>query len=91
MPRIRRWVGGRGWEGWRGRVGGFTISVDTGNQVMVTVGQTDGYNSPDYTMSCADVQWDRIGPQATPLMPLKGLTGSIMVLCDLTGLTTGCL
>ena len=74
---------------WRGRVGGFTMPVDTGKQVMYTVGQTDGHNSPDYTMSSADIQWDRIGPQATLLMPLKGLTGSIMVLRDLIGLTTG--
>ena len=29
--------------------------------------------------------------QATLLMPLKGLTGSIMVLSDLTGSTKGCL
>jgi len=72
-------------------VGGFMMPVDTGNQGMCTVGQTDGHNSPDYTTSHADVQWDRIGPQATLLMPLKGLTGSIMVLRDLTGLITGCL
>jgi len=80
-----------GWGGWRGRVGGFTMQVDTGDKVMCMVGQTDGHNSPDYTTSHADVQWDRIGPQATLLMPLKGLTGSIMVLHDLTGSTTGCL
>jgi len=36
----------------------------------------------------ADVQQNRIEPQATLLMPLKGLTGSIMVLYDLTGSTT---
>ena len=28
---------------------------------------------------------EKIGPQAILLMPLKDLTGSIMVLCDLTG------
>jgi len=38
------------------------------------VGQTDGHSSPYHTTSCADIQWDRIGPQATLLMPLKGLT-----------------
>jgi len=54
---------------------------------MRTVGQTDGHNSPDYTMSLADVQCNRIGPQVTLLMPLKDLTGSIMVLRDLTELT----
>jgi len=54
-------VGGRGWGGWMGRVSGFTMPVDIGEQVMCTVGQTDGHNSPDYTTSCADVQWDKIG------------------------------
>jgi len=71
--------------------GFFTMPVDTGDQVMCTVGQTDGHNSPDYTTSHADVQWGKIGPKATLLMPFKGLTGSIMVLCDLTESTTGCL
>jgi len=79
-------VGGEG--GW---VGGLTMLLDTGNQVMCTVSQTDGHSSPDYTMSQANMQWDRIGPQATLLMPLEGLTGSIMVLGDLTGSITGCL
>jgi len=60
------------------------MPVDTGDQVMCTVGQTDGHNSSDYTTSHVDVQWDRIGSQATLLIPLKGLTGSIMALCDLT-------
>jgi len=59
---------------------------DTGNQVVCTVGQTDGHSSPDNTTSRADVQWDRIGPQATPLMLLKGLIQSIIVLCHLTRL-----
>jgi len=57
---------------------------DTGDQVVCTVGQTDGHSSPDHTTSCADVQWDRIGSQATLLMPLKGLTGPIIVLYNLT-------
>jgi len=65
------------------------MPLDTGDQVMYTVGQTDGHNNPDYTNSCADLQWDRIGPQATLLMPLKGLTGSIAILRDLIALTTG--
>jgi len=80
-----------GWDGMgrvEGRAGGLTMLVDTGDQVMYTVGQTDGHNSPDYTISHADIQWDRIGPQATLLIPLKGLTGSIIILRDLTGLTT---
>jgi len=71
-----------------GSVGGLMMLSDTGEQVMCTVGHPDGHSSPNYTTSCADVQWDRIGPQTTLLMPLKGLTGSIMVLCDLTGPTT---
>jgi len=80
-----------GWEGWGGwrRRSGLMMPSDTGNQVVCTVGQTDGHSSPDHTTSHADVQWDRIGPQGALLMPLKGLTGSIMVLHDLTGLTTG--
>jgi len=53
-------------------------------QIVCIVGQMDGHSSPDHTMR----QWDKIGPQAILLMPLKGLTGSIMVLRDLTGSTT---
>jgi len=80
VPRMREWVDG------------LMMKVDTGDQVVCTVGQADGHSSPDHTTSRADVQWDRIGPSpATLLMPLKGLTGSIMVLRDLTGLKTGCL
>jgi len=73
-------------------VGGLMLLSDTGDQVMCRVGQTDGHSRPDHTTSRADMQWERIGPQATPLlMPLKGLTGSIMALHDLTGSITGCL
>jgi len=36
------------------------MPVDTANQVVCTVDQTDG-------VSLADIQWNRIGPQATPL------------------------
>jgi len=88
MPCIR---GGRvwgRWGGWKGRVGGLTMLSDTSNQVVCTVGQTDGHSIPDHTTSHTDVQWDRIGPQATLLMHLNGLTGSIMVLRDLTGSKT---
>jgi len=81
-------VGG-GWGGWRGRVGGLTMLSDTGDQVVCTVDQTDGHNSSYHTTSRADIQWDRIGLQATLLMPLKGLTGSIMFLRDLTWSKTG--
>jgi len=90
MPQIRGWVGEWGWGGWRGRwVGGLMMLSDTGDQVMCTVSQTDGNSSPDHTTSQADVQWDGIEPQATLSMFLKGLTVSIMVLCDLTGSITG--
>jgi len=78
MPQIRGWVGG------------LTMLSDTGDQVVCTVGQTDGHSSPYHTMSHAYVQWDRIGPQATLLMPLKGSQDPlIMVLRDLTGSKTG--
>jgi len=70
-------------------VGGLTMPSDKSNKVVYTVGQTDGHSSPDHTTSCAEIQWDRIGPKATLLMPLKSLTGFIMVLHDLTGSTTG--
>jgi len=70
-------------------VSGLTTQLDTADQVVCIVGQTDGHSSPDHTISRVDMQWNRIGPQATPLMPLKGLTGSILVLCDLKRLTTG--
>jgi len=83
MPQIR------GWAGWRGRAGGLTMLSDTSDQVVCTVGQADGHSSPYHATSRAGVQWDRIGPQATLLMPLKGPTGSIVFLRDLTGLKTG--
>jgi len=76
------------WRGWRGRVVGLKLPVDTGDQVVCRVGQTDGHSSPDHTTRRTGIQWDRIEHQATLLMPPKGLTWSIMVLCDLTGLTT---
>jgi len=76
-----------GWEG--GEEGGWVNDAGRHRRpVMCIVGQTDSHNSPDYTVSRADVQWDRIGPQVTLLMPLKGLTVSIIVLRDLTGSTT---
>jgi len=81
--------GESGWGEWRGRVGGLTMLTDTGDRVVCTVGQTDGHSSPKHTTSHADVQWDRIGAQPTLLMPLKGLTGSIMALHVLTGSKTG--
>ena len=62
---------------------------DTGDQAVCIVGQADGHRSPHHATSRAGIQWDRIGPQATLLMPLKSLTGSIVFLCDLTGSKTG--
>jgi len=87
MPQIRGWAGGRG--GWRGRVDGLMIPSDTGNQVVYTVGQTDDHGSPYHTTSHAGVHWDRIGPQATLLMPLKSLKGSIVFPRDLITSKTG--
>jgi len=60
VPRIRGGQVG----GWRGRAGRLMMPVDTANQVVCTMGHTDGHSNPDHTTSYADVQWDRIGPQA---------------------------
>jgi len=79
MGRVER--GG----GWRGRVGGLTMLSDTGDQVVCTVGQTDGHSSPDHTTRRADVEWYSLGPQATLLMHPSGLTVSVLVLCGLIG------
>jgi len=38
--------GGGGWGGWRGWVSGLMMPVDTADQVVCTVGQTDGNSSP---------------------------------------------
>jgi len=49
----------KGVGGWKGRVegvGGLTILPDTGNQVVCTVGQTDGHSSPDHTTNHAGIQ-----------------------------------
>jgi len=85
MEATNKVVGGRG----VGRVGGLTMLSDTGDQVVCTVGQADGHSSPHHAMSRAGVQWDRIGPQAALLIPLKGPTGSIVFICDLTGSKIG--
>jgi len=68
-------VGGRG----VGRVGGLTMLSDTGNQVVCTVGQTDGHSSPDHIMRRVDVKWNSLGPQAILLMYPSGPTASEMV------------
>jgi len=41
------------------------MPVDTADQVVCTVGQTDGHSSPDHTTSQADIKWNSLGPQAT--------------------------
>jgi len=38
------------------RVGGLTVPVDTVNQVVCTVGQTDGHSSPDHTTRRAGIE-----------------------------------
>jgi len=52
QSHIRRWVGGRG----VGRVDGLTMPVDTADQVVCTVGQTDGNSSPNHITRRADVE-----------------------------------
>jgi len=89
VPHIKSGRVGGGWGGWKGWVGGLMMLVDTADQVVYTVGQTDGHSSSDHTMSQAAIQWNRIGPQSTPLVPLNDLIESVLVLCDLIGLTKG--
>jgi len=72
-----------------GEGGGIGNAIRLVDQVVCTMGQTDGHSSLDHATSRAGVQWDRIGPQDTLLMPLKNLTGSIVFLRDLTGSKTG--
>jgi len=79
------------WGGWRGRVGGLTMLSDTGDQIVCTVGQTDGHSSPDHTMRRADVEWNSLGPQATLLMHPSGPTGSEMVQHGFIGSAKSCL
>jgi len=59
---------------------------DTGDQVVCTVGQTDGHSNPYHTTRGADVEWNSLGPHATLLKPPSGPTGSVMVLHGLIGL-----
>jgi len=71
MPQIRGWVGGK-WRGWRGRMGRLMMPSDTDDQVVCTVGQTDGHSSPDHATRRADVKWNSLGQQATLLMHPSG-------------------
>jgi len=79
------WVGGREVGRVEGRMGGLTIPSDTGDQVVCTVGQTDGHSNPYHTTRRADVEWKSLGPHATLLKPSIGPTGSVMVLHGLIG------
>jgi len=58
----------------------ITMLSDTGDQVVCTVGQTDGHSSPDHTMRRAIIKWNSLGPQATLLMHPSGPTGPVLVL-----------
>jgi len=44
-------------------VGGLTMSVDTADQAVCTL----GHSSPDHTTRRADVEWNSLGPQTTPI------------------------
>jgi len=78
----------KGVGGWRG---GLMMPSDTGNQVVCTVGQTDGISNPYNTTRRADIEWNSLGPYATLLMPPGGPTGSVMVLHGLIGSAKSCL
>jgi len=82
MPHIRGWAGGRGRGEWRveGRVNGLMMPSDTGDQVVYTVDQTDGYSNHGHTTRRADVEWNSLGPHATLLIPDSSPTVSLMVL-----------
>jgi len=90
MSATYKAVGG-GWGEWRERVGGLMMPVDTTDQVVYTVGQTDGYSSPDHAMRRANVKWNSLGPQATLLMHPSGPKGSVLVLHGLIGSAKSCL
>jgi len=53
----------KGMGGWEGGNRILMMPSDTGDQVVCTVGQTDGHSRPDNTTNHADIQWDRIGPK----------------------------
>jgi len=56
--------------GWRGRVGGLMMLVDTAEQVVCTVGQTDDHSNPDHTTRRTDVEWNSLGPHALLMPPV---------------------
>jgi len=41
-----------------GRVGRLTMSSDTGDKVVCTMGHTDGHSKPDHTTRRAGTVWD---------------------------------
>jgi len=90
VTHIRGWADERGWGEWRG-IGGLTVSVDTADQVVCTVGQTDSHSSPNHNMRRADVKWNSLGPQDSLLMHPSGPTGSVLVLYGLIGSEKSCL
>jgi len=57
-------VEGVGERVWRGGGGWLMMPVDTTDQVVCTVGQTDGHSNPDHTTGRADIEWNSVGPQA---------------------------
>jgi len=60
VPHIRRWAGAR--RVGRGRVGELTMPVDTADQALCTLGQTDNHSSPDHTTRKTDIKWNSSGP-----------------------------
>jgi len=78
MPQIRGWAGRRG-VGRVEREGRWVNdALRHSDQVVCTVGQTDGHSSPDH-------EWNSLGLQATLLMYPSGPTWSELVLHSLTG------
>jgi len=82
-----------GWEevGRVEGVGGLMMPVDTTNQAVCIVGQTDGHSNPDHTTRRADIEWKSLEPHATLLMFPSDPKGSVMVLHVLIGLAKSCL
>jgi len=53
----------------KGWMGGLTLPVDIADIVVCPAGQKVATVALNHTMSRADVLWNRIRPQVTPLMP----------------------
>jgi len=80
---IRGWAVGWGQARQIGRMGGLTMPVDTADQVVCTVGQTDGHSNPDHTTRRAGITWNSLGLQATLLMHDNGPMWSVLFLHSL--------